>query len=136
LAKRYFTRKTLDQIYKENTTMVTKEMMRRFPGLREPVKEIEEEARKVGRQEGRQEGALLTMQKNLLDLLDARLGALDKQTLDTIRSIQDTKALQALFKKALHLKSQEALREAIAAQTTSAKSNGRHNGRHKIGRSK
>jgi len=120
LAKRYFTRRILDQIYRENTTMLTKQMIKKFPGLKEPVQEIEEEAR--------EEGASLTFQQNLLDLLEARFGVLDKKTLTTINSIRDIKSLRSLFKKALRLKSSEALRNLIVSF---AEKNGRHNGRKK-----
>jgi hypothetical protein len=127
LAKRYFADYVIDRIYKENTAMVTKELVKKFPGLKEPVRQLEDEAR----EESREEGVFLTFQKNLLDLLEARLGALDKKTLAVVRSIKETRALQSLFKKALRLKSIEALRDAIAAQAAATQSNGRHNGRYK-----
>lgn len=118
LARRYFAKRILDKIYKENTAMVTKQLIKKFPGLKEPVQEIEEEAR--------EEGAFSTFQLNLLDLLEARFGALDKKTLATINSIRDLKSLRSLFKKALRLQSSEALLNLIASF---AKKNGRHNGR-------
>lgn len=120
LARRYFTRKILDQVYRENTTMLTKQMVKKFPGLKEPVQEIEEEAR--------EEGALGAFQQDLLDLIEARLGALDKKTLAAINSIRDIKTLRSLFKKALRLQSSETLRSLIASH---AGNNGRHNGRKK-----
>jgi hypothetical protein len=100
--------------------MVTKQLIKKFPGLKEPVQEIEEEAR--------EEGAFLTFQQNLFDLLEARFGALDKKTLATINSIRDIKSLRSLFKKALRLQSSEALRDLIVSF---AEKNGRHNGRKK-----
>jgi hypothetical protein len=124
LAKRYFARKILDQVYRENTTMLTKQMVKKFPGLKEPVQEIEKEAR----EEGREEGAYLAFQQILLDLIEARLGTLDKKTLAAIRSIQDIKSLRSLFKKALRLQSSEALHNLIVSIS---KKNGRHNGRKK-----
>ncbi len=120
LARRYFAKRILDQIYKENTAMVTKQLIKKFPGLKEPVQEIEEEAR--------EEGAFLTFQQNLFDLLEVRFGALDKKTLATINSIRDIKSLRSLFKKALRLQSSEALRDLIVSF---AEKNGRHNGRKK-----
>jgi len=128
--------------------MVIKQLLKELPGLKEPVEQLLEEVRasarekgleegrEEGLEEGREEGTFLTLQKNLFDLLEARLGVLDKKTLAAVRSIKETKILQALFKKTLHVKSEEALREAIAAQAATAKSNGRHNGRPKIVRGK
>lgn len=100
--------------------MLTKQMLKKFPGLMEPVQELEEEAR--------EKGEFLAFQQNLLDLLEARFGALDKKTLTTINSIRDIKNLRSLFKKALGLQSSEALRNLIASH---AENNGRHNGRKK-----
>jgi len=108
--------------------MVTKELVKKFPGLKEPVQQLENEAR--------EEGMFLAFQKSFFDLLDDRLGSLDKKILPAINSIHDLKTLQFLFKKAVHLKSPEALRNAIITQAAANKNNGHHNGRHKAVRSK
>ncbi len=100
--------------------MLTKQMVKKFPGLKEPVQEIEKEAT--------EEGTFLAFQQILLDLIEARLGTLDKKTLATINSIRDIKSLRSLFKKALRLQSSEALRNLIVSF---AQKNGRHNGRKK-----
>jgi flagellar biosynthesis/type III secretory pathway protein FliH len=134
IASRYFAKKIIDNIYKENTTMKIKQLVKEFPILEEPVQELLKEAkitglemgRKEGREEGREEGAFSAFQQDLLDLLEARLGTLDKKTLAAVRSIQDIKLLRTLFKKSLRLKSPEALREVIAAHV---RSNGRRDSR-------
>jgi len=144
LAARYFVNRTINTILLKDIDMTVKQVVKEFPGLAETYRELEEEAkvvawelgRKEGHKEGHAEGTLLTFQKSLLDLLESRLGVLDKKTLAAIRSIKETRVLQTFFKKALRLKSEEALREAIASQTAVARSNGRHNGRHKTERSK
>jgi len=139
LATRYFVNRTINTILLKDIDMTIKQVVKEFPGLAETYRELEEEAKSIGwelgHKEGHEEGALLTSQKFFSDFLVERLGALDKKTLAAIRSIKDMRVLETLFKKVLHLNSKEKLREAIASQAAAAKTNGRHNGRHKTVRS-
>ncbi|MGD9731519.1 MAG: hypothetical protein AB7U45_04990 [Desulfamplus sp.] len=57
-----------------------------------------------GREEGRQEGTILTIQENIIDILQIRFGNIPQTIVDKIIQINDLSKLKSILKQAVQIK--------------------------------
>lgn len=110
--ERYFGRKILFNYFEEYKHMLEYEDVVRVPIFGDYLKEKVEERGK----EKFREGAVLNLQKNILEVLTSRFGHVNGKTARLINAIDEPRTLQAIFRKALRAKSLDIVKEMLEAK--------------------
>lgn len=89
----------------------------REEGRQEGLREGRQEGLQLGRQEGREEGLLTGARRAVLDVLEARFGAVAAEVREVVEAAGDRDTLQRWLRAAVRAPSAEAARRAIAEPT-------------------